>query len=85
MFTAKRPYRCHTCGWREWTQFDVHAPTRPDIDAQTLRDRQPDRPLTAADLDQLDLPEPSGGKRQHHPGPLGADEIDAVDPDRASD
>ena len=83
LFTEKRPYRCHACGWRQWMPIDVHIPSQPDIDPSTLAAPHPDRPVPDADLDRLDLP---GAERigRPHPDaerPLPDEKIDALDPD----
>jgi DNA-directed RNA polymerase subunit RPC12/RpoP len=81
LFTEKRPYRCHNCGWREWAEVAVRIPPQRDIDPRQLRRPHPERPLNGDDLDRLDPPA-APPKPSHHPGPLRGDEIDDIDPEQ---
>jgi hypothetical protein len=79
VFTQKRPYRCHNCGWREWAEIDVQIPDQPDVDPRSLRRPHPDRPLTGDEIDGLDL---SGEQRPAQAGPTTTGEQKKLEPNR---
>ena len=57
LLTDKRPHRCHDCNQRLWLDVlvdDKHQDVRPD----DLRTGRVPKPVTTADLDQLDPPTP---------------------------
>ena len=56
--TGKQPYRCHACNWRKWSAVFIHE-DNPDIRPDDLRTGRVPKPVTTADLDQLDTPTPS--------------------------
>ena len=81
--TDKRPYRCHKCGWREWTEIAVTIPHQPDIDPYALKRPRPERPLSGDELDQLDPPQViDDPRRAGHSGPVTTDELDDLDPEK---
>lgn len=51
--TDKQPYRCHACGWRKWSDVEVH-PHNPDVRPDDLRTGHVPKNVSAGDLDQLD-------------------------------
>ena len=53
--TDKQPYRCHACNWRQWRVVEVHE-DHQDIHPDDLRTGRVPKPVTPADLDQLDTP-----------------------------
>lgn len=57
MVTDKQPFRCHACGWRKWRGVVVHEDTH-DVRPDDLRTGRVPKPVTNADLDQLDTPTP---------------------------
>lgn len=81
LFTEKRPYRCHECGWREWATIEINIPTAPDVEPASLGRPHADRPVAPDELDRLDLP---GADRIHEPRdagrPLTVDSFDPLDP-----
>lgn len=81
IFTEKRPYRCHECGWRAWASIEVHIPPQPDIDPQSLGRPHAERPLASEEMDSLDLP---GAERIGAPKdagrPLATEQLDPLDP-----
>ena len=57
VFTDKQPYRCHECNLRQWSVVHVHEDNQ-DIRPDDLRTGRVPKPVTPADLDQLDTPSP---------------------------
>ena len=53
LLTDRQPYRCHGCGWRQWSKVRVH-PESPDVHPEDLRTGRYAKPVTTGDLDQLD-------------------------------
>jgi C4-type Zn-finger protein len=53
MMTDKQPYRCHECGWRRWRVVRLHQ-DNPDVRPEDLRTGRSPRPVSPADLEQLD-------------------------------
>ncbi|MEO8521571.1 MAG: hypothetical protein ABI603_09420 [Acidobacteriota bacterium] len=51
----QQPYRCHQCGWRKWRDVELH-PHSPDVDPDDLRTGRTPQPVSANDLDLLDVP-----------------------------
>ena len=57
MFTDKQPHRCHNCNRRLWLDVLVHD-KHQDVHPDDLRTGRIPKPMTSADLDQLDPPTP---------------------------
>ncbi len=55
LVSDKQPYRCHQCGWRQWRDVELH-PDSPDVDPDDLRTGRAPKPVSANDLDQIDIP-----------------------------
>ena len=51
--TDKQPYRCHQCGWRKWGAVQLGS-DGPDVNPDDLRTGRAPRPVSTAELDQLD-------------------------------
>jgi hypothetical protein len=51
--TDKQPYRCHECSWRKWREVEFLTDTR-DVKPEDLRTGRGVKPLSSADVDQLD-------------------------------
>jgi DNA-directed RNA polymerase subunit RPC12/RpoP len=60
--TDKQPYRCHECGWRKWRDVFVH-PQGPDVSPEDLRTGRGPRPVSPAELDELDAIDPTAASR----------------------
>jgi hypothetical protein len=54
--TEKQPHRCHQCGWRRWRELTIHEEHPPVVVPDDLRVGGEAAPVSAAELDQLDLP-----------------------------
>ena len=57
MLTEKQPYRCNDCNRRLWLDVLVHE-DQQDVRPDDLRTGRVPKPVTSADLDQLDTPRP---------------------------
>lgn len=81
MFTERRPYRCHECGWRAWGSIEVQIPPQPEIDPQSLGRPHVERPLAPDEMDTLDLPGADRiGASKDHGRPLSTEQLDPLDP-----
>jgi hypothetical protein len=81
VFTEKRPYRCHACGWRAWAQIEIRLSRHhAELDPETLRRPSRERAIAPEELDRLEPGEPQAPRRPTRPGPLTDDDFDGLDP-----
>ena len=59
MFSAKRPFRCHACGWRGWRDN-----LGPRMNSGDVPDPAPPLMPTELDLNDLDRLNSTGGRSQ---------------------
>ena len=52
--TDRQPYRCHECSWRRWRDVEFMT-VNPDVKPEDLRTSHGVAPLSATEVDQLDL------------------------------
>jgi hypothetical protein len=53
--TERQPYRCHGCNYRAWYVIQLPNAAKPDKQPADLQSSKANcKPLTTADLDQLD-------------------------------
>jgi hypothetical protein len=57
LLTDRQPYRCHQCGWRKWGAVQVGS-GGPDVHPEDLRTGRASRPVSPAEIDQLDAVTP---------------------------
>jgi hypothetical protein len=53
MLSHEQPYRCHQCGWRKWGAVQLGS-GGPDVQPEDLRTGRAPRPVSPAEIDQLD-------------------------------
>lgn len=53
-FSEKQPYRCHACNHRNWYMIYLPLTEGPDAEPEDLRTGLSSKPITPADLDDLD-------------------------------
>jgi hypothetical protein len=57
LLTDNQPYRCHQCGWRKWGAVLLGS-DGPDVHPEDLRTGRAPRPVSVAEIDQLDTATP---------------------------
>jgi hypothetical protein len=57
LLTDNQPYRCHQCGWRKWDAVLLGS-DGPDVHPEDLRTGRAPRPVSVAEIDQLDTAAP---------------------------
>jgi hypothetical protein len=57
LLTDRQPYRCHQCGWRKWGAVQLGS-DGPDVHPEDLRTGRAPRPVSPAEIDQLDAATP---------------------------